>query len=120
LAVREALIWVAGVFDAKGWCRVMSYSAVKNGKRYSRAVAHVTVKSRSAVETIRSIVGFGSIQLMKSRGPRNGFTHTNERWRYQALNSSAVRFLLYIKPFLRIKKIVVDKLLSGRVQGRCE
>lgn len=119
-AIRDGLVWAAGVFDAHGYCSVTSYAATKNGKRYRRLQVHIRAKEQTLPLELQRLTGLGSVVKMKARPRGAGLAAHGPSWRFHALNSSATRFLLAVKPYLRLKKNAVDKLLQSTIQGRCE
>lgn len=117
-AFREAFIWAAGVFDARGNTHVTAYSATKNGRRYRKVVVRIRIGERKALDEIVATTGIGSVFLTSSG--ETSFGGDRERYEYRVEGWTAVRFLMAIWPSLRSKRQAVQDILSGPLSGPVE
>lgn len=97
--------WLAGFYEGEGSCgcyRKTNYS--KTGKKYvyPNGALRVTIsqKDETIIRWIQETVGYGSI----SRRLHNPSSFGGPLWNWYATANEALKFLMMIRPFLKIER----------------
>jgi len=112
------LAYVAGLFDGEGHCRVVKAKSSKNGARYYRAHAMIYNSDRRCLDYAKEILGFGWVGLNSRKETHKATKHKKNGFKWQAGNSTAIKFLQMIRPFVKIKGEQIDAVLAGPNHGR--
>ena len=100
--------YIAGLFDGEGSVSFTFKKAAKNGKRYGKIYARISNTNKAVLDWVKVTSGLGYV-VGKGVAQREGHKPCYD---FVVAYEQARKFLVLIRPYLRIKGITVDEKLS--------
>lgn len=104
------IVFIAGLFEARGYAWCSHPKASKNGKRYNRLTVKITQGERDVLDWVTQTIGYGRVY------PKGGKTND---WDLKLSYNQAKEFLQLILPHLRTRADEVREVLI-ETYGRTE
>lgn len=96
------IAYLAGLFDGEGSvCFGFTKNSSQSNKKYGRLIVNIAQKDRMILDWVRESLGYGAVHW-------NGVSCHQ----YRAVKASARKFLALIRPYVKIKGLVIDEKLA--------